>query len=682
MVLGVGAVTGLLAVRLKQPSILGYLLAGLLVGPYLSIPIFADPHRVETMSEFGVVLVMFTVGLELRLHRFLGVLPTAGATALVEVTTMLGLGYALGRFVGWAPVPSLFLGAGLCISSTMVVSRVFEEKGASRDLRDHVLGVLVVQDVLAITLAAVLTAVAAGGGLEASELARTLGKLGAVLVALVAGGLLIVPRVVRHVAQLGRPEALVVLVCGICFGLALLATYLGYSVALGAFLAGLLVAESGRAHDVEHLVAPLRDVFAAIFFVSIGMSVDPRLALEHLDLSLVATGVVIAGQLVVVGLAGMLSGNGLRRSLSSGLALGQIGEFAFILAAIGVSAGVVGPELQPVLVTVAVLTAFTTPIALGSADRLVCWVEHHLPDRLRTLLSLYEAWFQRLRRAPGGTAPRQRLRRALIATAIDGALLVTVVAVVSVRIAPFSARLRETLGVEPPWDRRVILLGAAAAIVPIALHLVLTSRNFGAVVAELATGEQSDGVRRLVQVSAQLLVLLGIGAPVAAAISPFVGATFPLPILIGLAAVGLLFLWRRAGELEQDVRSGAERVLALVARQAAEESAAGSRRADESRTSIVDGMLGLDSMSGVTLAKGSFAVGQTLADLDLRARTGASVVAILDHDGTRKVAPTGREVLDAGDTLVLAGADDSVAAAQRLLLEGDVPPDDVGPDAP
>ena len=669
----IGALIGLVAVRLKQPSILGYLLAGLVVGPYLPFPIYADTERVHTMSEFGVVLVMFTVGLELRLMRFVAVLPTAGLTALVEVATMLGLGYALGRSIGWSEVQSLFLGAGLCISSTMVVSRVLTEQKASRDLREHVLGVLVVQDVLAITLAAILTAVAKGGGLETSELLRTVGKLFLVLVAMIAGGMLIVPRLVRRVAALGRPEALVVLVCGICFALAEAAAAMEYSVALGAFLAGLLVAESGKGHEVEHLVAPMRDVFAAIFFVSIGMSVDPKLAWEHLDTSLLASLVVVLGQFIVVGFAGVLSGNGLRKSVSSGLALGQIGEFAFILATIGTAARVIGPEVQPILVTVAVLTAFTTPVAVRLADRLVRFLDHHMPSRLRTLLTLYEAWVERAREAPTTSPARRLLKRALFATALDGALLTLLVVVVSVRFPMLRAWVTETFGFEPPWDRRVVLLGGGALFVPVALHLVWTSRSFGAALAQLAAADGTERLRRLLQVFAQVLVLVGVGAPVMAIVSPFVGATFSLPTLVLLVSLALAYLWRDAGAFETDVRSGAERVLGMVARQGH------ATDSGVSRQSLVDGVLGLDTVLRVGLEPGSHAVGQTLTQLDLRARSGASVVAIRHAGGEQKVVPTGREVLAAGDVLVLAGAHHSLDDARAILLTGVVPSDDESP---
>ncbi|MFT5584789.1 MAG: CPA2 family monovalent cation:H+ antiporter-2, partial [Cognaticolwellia sp.] len=369
--LSMAAGMGLLAKRLGQPPVLGYLLAGLLVGPYIPIPVFADGERTHALSELGIVLVMFVVGLELRIKRLIKVLPTAGATALIEVGALLLAGIGVGTALGWGAQGALFLGASIAISSTMIVSNVFTGQGVTGPLRGYVMSVLVVQDVLAIVLAAVLTAVAAGQGLEPVALAAVVGRLAAVLVGILAFGVFLVPPLIRRVKALGSKELLVVVCAGLCFGLAFAAESLGYSVALGAFLAGVLVAESGEGHHVEHAMEPVRDIFAAIFFVAIGMSVDPRLALANLPVALAVSGLVVVVQLLSVGFAGVLSGNGLRRSVRAGLSLGQVGEFGFILSAIGIQAGVAPAELAPIVVTVAVLTSFTTPIAIRHSEGLV-----------------------------------------------------------------------------------------------------------------------------------------------------------------------------------------------------------------------------------------------------------------------------------------------------------------------
>ncbi|MBX7195478.1 MAG: cation:proton antiporter, partial [Sandaracinaceae bacterium] len=394
LVLGVAALTSPLARALGQSPVLGYLVAGLVVGPYIPIPLFADVHRVEGLAELGVVLVMFAVGLELRLGKLARVLPTAGLTGAVQIGFLTWCGVTLASALGWSSLDGLFLGASLGISSTMVVSRALGEH-VETDAREHILGVLVVQDVLAVILLAAMTGVAATGTVEAEAVTADLLRLGGVLVAMVVLGLLLVPPLVRRVARLGSDEVLVVVTVGVCFVLAAIASELGYSVALGAFVSGVLVAESGLGPRVETLASSMRDVFAAIFFVSIGMTVDPVQALHTLPLALLVTVLVIVAQLVVVTLTGLVSGLGLRRSVTAGLALGQIGEFSFILAGVGIAAGAVRRELDVLLVPVAVLTAFTTPLALGAASRAVSWTDRAMPAPLRRTLGLHEQWVAR-----------------------------------------------------------------------------------------------------------------------------------------------------------------------------------------------------------------------------------------------------------------------------------------------
>ncbi len=249
MVLGVAAVTTILFQRLRQPVVLGYLLAGLIIGPHVPIPLVADPEIVETLSELGVILLMFSLGLEFRLRTLLRMAPTAGVTAFVQCSLMVWLGFLTGRLFGWTPIESLFAGAVIAISSTTIIAKAFDEQKICGRLREIVVGILIVEDLIAILLMAVLTAIATGNRLSAGSLAATVGRLAAFLVGLLVVGLLTVPRAVRAVVRLDRPETTVIASVGICFGIALLARAFGYSVALGAFIAGSLVAESGRGEE-------------------------------------------------------------------------------------------------------------------------------------------------------------------------------------------------------------------------------------------------------------------------------------------------------------------------------------------------------------------------------------------------------------------------------------------------
>ena len=281
IVLGVAAVTTVLFQRLRQPVVLGYILAGFIIGPNVPVPLVADRQVIQTLSELGVILLMFSLGLEFSLGKLVRLGPSAGLTALLQSSLMIWLGFVTGRLFGWSTIESLFVGAIIAISSTTIIAKAFDEQRVQGSLRELVVGVLIIEDLIAILLMATLTAIASGAGLSAAEMALTTGRLLLFLLGLVAIGLLVVPRTVRAIQRLGRPETTLVASVGFCFAIALLAHEFGYSVALGAFIAGSLIAESGQQQEIEHLVAPVRDLFAAIFFVSVGVLIDPALIARH-----------------------------------------------------------------------------------------------------------------------------------------------------------------------------------------------------------------------------------------------------------------------------------------------------------------------------------------------------------------------------------------------------------------
>src|SRR5688572_25993912 len=281
IILTTAVLTSLLSTKLKQPPVLGYLLAGMMLGPHVPGIVLDDPALTHSLSELGVILLMFTIGIEFSLRKLARIGVPAGLTSVIEVGLMISLGYLAGQLFGWSELESLFIGACVGISSTMLVAKAFEEKKLKGGFVEVAFAVLVFEDIIAILLLAVLTGVASGGGMGPAELGLMIGKLVGFLAALLVAGLLIVPRFIRGVVKLGRSETTLIAGIAVCFAMAGLAAAAGYSVALGAFMAGMLISESGEGPKVEHLIQPLRDLFAAIFFISVGMSIDPGLVLEH-----------------------------------------------------------------------------------------------------------------------------------------------------------------------------------------------------------------------------------------------------------------------------------------------------------------------------------------------------------------------------------------------------------------
>jgi CPA2 family monovalent cation:H+ antiporter-2 len=670
VVLGVAAVTTVLFQRLRLPVVLGYVLAGVLVGPNLALAFVADPEIVRTLSELGVILLMFALGLELTVRKLIDVAPTAGLTAVVEVNLMLLLGYAAGRALGWSVVECVFAGGVVAISSTTIVAKAFDEQGVRGPLRDLVIGILLAEDVAAVALLATLTAVATGAGLSAGELVVTIEKLLAFLLALVAVGIAVIPRLVRAVVRLDRPETTLVVTIGLCFALALIARAAGYSTALGAFVAGVLVAESGQAHRIEPLVLPVRDVFAAVFFVSVGMELDPRAVAGHLPAVALLTAVVLAGKVVGVSVGAFVTGNGVVNSVRAGLTLAQIGEFSFIIASLGRSLGATSHFLYAVAVAVSAVTTLTTPWFIRGSGAAARATDRWMPRTLQTFAALYASWIERIRSSRHHATHAAAVRRLAVALALDAAVAAAIVIGTAVSVKAAAPRIVQLTGVGPTTARALVVAVGVLLMTPFAAGVIRVSRRLGATLAVAALPHSREGTpdlaaapRRALVVTIQIGVLLFVGIPVVAVTQPFLGGPQGGATLAAvLVLLGIAF-WRSAANLQGHVRAGA----LVVAEALASGARSGRRDAEEESLDRVRRLLpGLGEPVAVRLAEGSGAVGRTLAQLDLRGSTGATVLAIARGE-TGIVAPSAQERLAAGDVLALAGTQQAVENARRIL---------------
>jgi CPA2 family monovalent cation:H+ antiporter-2 len=675
VVLCTAAVTTVVFVRLRQPVILGYILAGLLVGPHLPFPLVADATVVETLSELGVILLMFSLGLEFRLGKLARVGPTAGLTAIIESSIMMWLGFTVARAFGWTMLEGLFTGAMVAVSSTTIIAKAFEERNVGGKLRDLVVGVLIVEDLIAILLMTLLTVVSSGREITLQTFVASGGRLLAFLVCLLGVGILVVPRFVRAAVRLERPETTLVACVGVCFATALLAREFGYSVALGAFLAGSLVAESGEEKSIEHLVAPVRDVFAAVFFVSVGMLIDPHVVAKYWLPILVLTGLVISGKMIGVFLGSFLTGSGVRTSVQAGMSLAQIGEFSFILVGLGTSLGATGRFLYPVAVAVSAVTTLTTPWLIRFSAPAASWLDRKLPRPLQTFASLYGTWIERLRaeRPRDATTKWRRVLRLLL---LDLALL-AILTVVTLMAGESILRLvMAEFSLQRRVARWILIVLDLALGVPLLVGVVRNAGELGAQLARLALPEAEGGQvdlgrapRRALVVALRLTMALVVGVPILALLQSF------LPPWIPGAGLGVIFLvlglslWRSAQNLQGHVKAGAEVVVDAWMSQARKGATAPER---ETFAEVRRLLPGLGEPVPVALEATSFASGRTLASLNLRGRTGASVIAIV-HATEGVLVPEADQVLAAGDVLALVGTEDAVASAARLLIDGVLP---------
>src|SRR6185503_1173047 len=673
VVLVVAAITTVVFQRLRQPVVLGYLIAGLIVGPHVPVPIVADPGIIQTLSELGVILLMFSLGLEFNLAKLLRVGPAAGFTAVIETSLMAWLGFLAGRAFGWPVLQSVFVGAIVAISSTTIIAKAFDERGVRGRLRELVVGILLIEDLIAIVFMAVLTAVATGAGLSAGGLAGTVGRLAVFLVGLLVVGMLVVPRFIRYVTTIGRAETTLVASIGICFATAYVAQWFGYSVALGAFIAGSLVAESGKGDEIEHLVRPVRDVFAAIFFVSVGMLIDPALVARHWGAVVVLTAVVIAGKVTGVSVGAFLAGNGTRTAVQAGMSMAQIGEFSFIIAGLGLSLGATPDFLYPVAIAVSALTTLATPWLIRVSVPSAGFIDRRLPGPLQTFASLYGAWLERLRAASAarrsGTEAGHRVRRFVGLLVLDAAVLSALIIAISLQFQTITEALARALQFGPTLAGSVVVAATALAALPLVIGIGRLSRGLGGTLAETALPKVSGKAdldaapRRTLSVTSQLGVALVAGTVVLAVTQIFLPSySGPLVLVLVLAGFAVA-IWRSVRDLEGHVRAGAQAVVAALGRYAR----AGSPAPGAEALADVNLLLpGLGEPVAIRIDPASTAVGQSLADLNLRGRSGATVLAI-SRDGESIAVPTAAERLQAGDVLALAGSRDAIESATALL---------------
>lgn len=668
-VLGVAAVTTVVFQRLRQPVVLGYIIAGLIIGPHVPIPLVADQSIVHTLSEVGVILLMFSLGLEFSLRKLIQLGPTAGVTAIIQCGLMLWLGSIVGQAFGWTPLESVFLGAIIAISSTTIIAKAFDEQNVRGRLREVVVGVLIVEDLIAILLMATLTAVATGAGLSASALAMTVGRLVAFLVGLVVVGLLVIPRTMRFIARLKRPETTLVAAVGICFSVALLAIEFGYSVALGAFLAGSLIAESGEEKEVEHLVQPVKDVFAAVFFVSVGMLIDPALVARHWVAIVVLIGVVIVGKVASVALGAFLTGNGTKTSIQAGMSLAQIGEFSFIIAGLGLSLKATGEFLYPVAVTVSAVTTLTTPWLIRVSAPAALYLDRKLPQPLQTFVALYGSWIENLRTHPRRLTPGANIRHLVRLLVIDAALLIALIIGASVGLGSMAGFIEERFGLGHTLANMVVVTAVAALAVPFCIGIIGIARRLGVALAERALPATAGGKvdlaaapRRALVVTLQLTIVLIVGLPLLAITQPFLpGLQGAVLLLLLLAVLGVAF-WKSAANLQGHVRAGAQAILEALAAQSRSKGAT-----PEDELADIHALLpGIGEPVPVRLKAPSSAIGKSLAELNLRGLTGATVLVIRRGD-EGVLVPTAQEVLQADDVLALAGTHEAIDAARQLL---------------
>jgi CPA2 family monovalent cation:H+ antiporter-2 len=668
MVLITAAVVAVVFQRLRQPTVLGYLLAGLVIGPNVPAPLFADVESVRSLAELGVTLLMFSIGLEFSMRKLLELGRSALFVTAIEVALLFWMGFLVGGLFGWGPRESACLGAIVSIASTMVVAKMLGERPCDPRVRGFVLGVLVVEDVVSMLLLALLTAMLAGADLGPAEFALSSLKLLAFLTALLVVGLALVPRLLRWVMATGSREVILLAAVGVCFLFSLLAKRAGYSIALGAFIAGSVVAEAGHGRILEPLVRPVRDIFAAVFFVAVGMMIDPVLVVQQLPLALTLVAVIVVGKLLGLSLGGVLSGAGIGPSLRGALWLVPVAEYQFLVADLARQSGVRGSELLSVAAAVCVVTVVIAPLLVTRSERIASAIERRLPRRLALFETLYGTWIEALGKGQIG-ANRRPLARLGLWLAVDTGVILAVVIACSVWRREFASLLDGALGIGRTAADFALLALACLACAPFGFGVLRASNRLARLIAGLALpgeatphSDMAAAPRRALATTVQVGALIVVGVPVLALSAPFVPSLGALAVVAVVATFAALAFRRRVDDFEGHFRAGSQVVLEALVNQSRAAVEPPKSQAMEQVTALLPG---LGSLTAVRIDASSGAIGRTLEDLDLYAHTGASVVCVAR--GGKGWTAAADQALQSGDYLALTGTPDEIARASAYL---------------
>jgi CPA2 family monovalent cation:H+ antiporter-2 len=661
VVMIVAGLVTILCHRFKQPVVLGYIIAGVIIGPHTPpFPLIHDEASIHTLAELGIVFLMFSLGLEFSLRKLKEVGATAFIAAFLEIVLMVWAGYEIGRLFGWKRMDSLFLGAMLSISSTTIIIKALGELGKSKEkFAKLIFGILIVEDILAIVMIALLSGIAMSGSLNVSDVGMTVGRLGVFLAVVLVVGLLAVPRLLGYVGRFKSNEVLLVTVLALCFGVCLLAVKLGYSVALGAFIIGAVIAEAREVGKIERLLEPVRDMFSAVFFVAIGLLIEPKLLVEYALPIVVITVVVVVGKVLACSFGTFVAGHDTRTSLRVGMGLAQIGEFSFIIATLGLTLGVTSKFLYPIAVTVSALTTLLTPYLIKSTDGLVGWFDRHASRSLLGSLDVYTRWVGQLGMRRQRNIAGKLIRKWIWQMALNLALAAAVF-IAAAFLAERPPRWLAGVPGGPNGLKAVLWLGAVLVSLPFLIATFRKLQAFGLLVSELSVsrelaGERTQAIRAIVAQVILLAGVVGLGLFVLTMSSTLLPPAEVLVLLLLVVALVTGAWWRAFVKLHSKGQ---------IALQETFDQPQASHQEEES--SPLQLILSQAELKTVNIASNSPAGGRFIRDIKLRSRSGASIVGIV-RNGESMINPGPDDEILAGDQVLLLGNRAQLESAETIL---------------
>ena len=627
---------------LKQPLVLGYIVAGLLAGPYVHIfPTVGDIANINIWAEIGVVFLLFALGLEFSFKKLINVGSTAFITATTEVISMLLIGYMVGYLLGWGTMNSIFLGGMLSMSSTTIIIKAFDDLGLrSQRFTGIVFGTLVVEDLIAILMMVLLSTMAVSKDFVGEELLVSVLKVVFFLILWFLIGIFILPAFLKKAKKLMNNETLLIVSLGLCLGMVVLATYTGFSAALGAFIMGSILAETIEAEHIEHIIQPVKDLFGAIFFVSVGMLVNPAVLVEYAWPVIIITLVTIIGKAIFSSLGVLLSGESLNISIKSGFSLAQIGEFAFIIAGLGVSLKVLDPFISPIIVAVSVITTFTTPYFIRLANPFAEWLYKVLPPKVQEMLARYASG----KKTVNHDSDWKKLLKNIVGRVIIYSVLLTAIWLLSVKtLYPAVSELFTPVTI---WVNLAMCLATLLLMTPFLWALISNKYNSSAIFLKLWEDENYNHGRLVALVLFRVSVAIFF---ISAVVISYFHLNIGIGVVIAVAVVALILILRE--DLTQYSRLETHFLTNLNLREEV------AKKYHPLKTSFNSEFNNKDiELTSVVVSPYSRYIGKSLGELSFRQEFGVNVVAIVRGD-LKIYIPKSSERIYPQDKLAVVGTD-------------------------
>ena len=661
LILMVAGIVTIIFKKLKQPLVLGYIVAGFLVSPHMPYTMSViDETDIKTWADIGVIFTLFSLGLDFSFKKIvkMGVSPIIAT--IVIVFSMMMLGISIGHGFGWSKMDCIFLGGMLAMSSTTIIYKAFDDMGLRQQkFAGMVMSVLILEDILAIVMMVMLSAIAGGNNPDGEQMIGSVIKIAFFLVLWFIVGIFAIPLFLRSVRKLINNETLLIVALGLCCGMAVLSTKVGFSSAFGAFVMGSILAETIEAEKIIKLVEPVKNLFGAIFFVSVGMLVDPKILIEYAIPILALVGTILIGQAIFGTFGFMLGGESLKSAMRCGFSMAQIGEFSFIIASLGLSLGVISNYLYPVVVAVSVITTFLTPYMIRLATPTYQVMEKHLPKRLINILNHFAMSH------PSTTQQskwKSLLRQMLINTVAYSILTAAVIALMFTFVLPFTRSLFP--GWKLHWYANAITGILTLVLIAPFLRAIIMKKNHSNEWKRLWVESSINRIPLLFTIVVRFVIALAFIFYICNYLTRFTDA---LMIIIGIAVVSLMIAsrWTKKRSIKMErlfihnLRS--RDIMAQV---------------NGEKKPLYEGHL-LDRdihISDFDVPEDSSWGGKTLKELHLRERFGVDMSSIM-RGSQRLNIPNGDTVIFPGDKLQVIGNDDQLQKFATALSTDLIPED-------